>query len=160
MRPAGGTPRPDRRDRGGVRGHAGPAYETPAETEFLRRAGATVVGMSMVPEAVAARALGLRVLGLSFVTNAAGGSVSHEEVLEASAVAADTVGRVLAELVYAFWRRGPRGIRHQRTRDWGVKGRERIEWAAGEMPVIALIRERFDKEKPLQGVRIAGRVCT
>ena len=57
---------------------AGPAYETPAETEMLRRMGATVVGMSTVPEAVAARALGMRVLGLSFVTNAAGGAVSHE----------------------------------------------------------------------------------
>jgi purine-nucleoside phosphorylase len=65
----------------------------------MRRAGATVVGMSMVPEAVVARALGLRVLGLSFVTNAAGASVSHEEVLEASAAAAGTVGRVLADLI-------------------------------------------------------------
>lgn len=78
---------------------AGPAFETPAETEFLRRAGATVVGMSMVPEAVAARALGMRVLGLSFVTNAAGASVSHDEVLEASTAAAGTIGRVLAEMV-------------------------------------------------------------
>jgi purine-nucleoside phosphorylase len=78
---------------------SGPAYETPAETEFLRRAGATVVGMSMVPEAVAARALGMRVLGLSFVTNAAGASVSHEEVLEASTASAGTIGRVLAEMV-------------------------------------------------------------
>lgn len=78
---------------------SGPAYETPAETRFLGSAGATVVGMSMVPEAVAARALGLRVLGLSFVTNAAGASVSHEEVLEASAAAAGTIGRVLADMV-------------------------------------------------------------
>jgi adenosylhomocysteinase len=36
------------------------------------------------------------------------------------------------------------------------KGRERIEWAAGEMPVLALIRERFEKERPLDGVRIAA----
>jgi purine-nucleoside phosphorylase len=78
---------------------AGPAYETPAETRFLGSAGATVVGMSMVPEAVAARALGMRVLGLSFVTNAAGASVSHQEVLEASAAAAATIGRVLADMV-------------------------------------------------------------
>ncbi len=78
---------------------SGPAYETPAETEFLRRAGGTVVGMSMVPEAVAARALAMRVLGLSFVTNAAGASVSHEEVLQASAAAAGTIGRVLADMV-------------------------------------------------------------
>ena len=81
---------------------AGPAYETPAETEMIRRLGATVVGMSMVPEAVAARALGMRVLGLSFVTNAAGGSVSHEEVLLASKSAAAAIGRLVAELAGAF----------------------------------------------------------
>jgi purine-nucleoside phosphorylase len=81
---------------------AGPAYETPAETEMLRRIGATVVGMSTVPEAVAARALGMRVLGLSFVTNAAGGAVSHEEVLLASKTAAEAIGVVVAELADAF----------------------------------------------------------
>jgi inosine/guanosine/xanthosine phosphorylase family protein len=78
---------------------SGPAYETPAETELLRRAGATVVGMSMVPEAVAGRALGMRVLGLSFVTNAAGAAVSHEEVLAASAAASGTIGLTLADLI-------------------------------------------------------------
>lgn len=81
---------------------AGPAYETPAETEMLRRMGATVVGMSTVPEAVAARALGMRVLGLSFVTNAAGGAVSHEEVLLASKTAAEAIGRVVAGLADSF----------------------------------------------------------
>jgi purine-nucleoside phosphorylase len=81
---------------------AGPAYETPAETEMLRRVGATVVGMSTVPEAVVARALGMRVLGLSFVTNAAGGAVSHEEVLLASKTAAEAIGRVVAGLADAF----------------------------------------------------------
>ena len=81
---------------------SGPAYETPAETEMLRRAGATVVGMSTVPEAVVARALGMRVLGLSFVTNTAGSAVSHEEVLLASKSAADAIGRVVAGLAGAF----------------------------------------------------------
>ena len=81
---------------------AGPAYETPAETEMLRRMGATVVGMSTVPEAVAARALGMRVLGLSFVTNVAGCAVSHEEVLLASKTAAEAIGRVVAGLAGAF----------------------------------------------------------
>jgi purine-nucleoside phosphorylase len=55
--------------------------------------------MSMVPEAVAARALGMRVLGLSFVTNAAGAAVSHEEILAASGHAAEAIGRVLVELL-------------------------------------------------------------
>jgi purine-nucleoside phosphorylase len=81
---------------------AGPSYETPAETEMLRRMGATVVGMSTVPEAVAARALGMRVLGLSFVTNAAGGAVSHKEVLLASTTAAKAIGLVVAGLADAF----------------------------------------------------------
>lgn len=78
---------------------SGPSYETPAESEAMRRAGATVVGMSMVPEAVAARALGMRVLGLSFVTNAAGAPTSHDEVLGASRTAAEAIGRVLADVV-------------------------------------------------------------
>jgi purine-nucleoside phosphorylase len=87
----------------GVYGAAsGPSYETPAESEFLRRAGATVVGMSMVPEAVAACALGMRVLGLSFVTNAAGTPTSHEEVLLASKAAAEAIGRIIADLVPRF----------------------------------------------------------
>jgi purine-nucleoside phosphorylase len=78
---------------------SGPTYETPAETEHLRRIGATVAGMSMVPEAVVARALGLRVLGLSFVTNVAGRGVSHEEVLAASERAAATIARILAAIL-------------------------------------------------------------
>ncbi len=81
---------------------SGPTYETPAETEYLRRIGATVAGMSMVPEVVVARALGLRVLGLSFVTNLAGAPVSHEEVLAASDRAAGTIGRILAGMLDRF----------------------------------------------------------
>jgi purine-nucleoside phosphorylase len=92
-----------RRSGEGVYGAAsGPSYETPSESEFLRRAGATVVGMSMVPEAVAACALGMRVLGLSFVTNAAGTPTSHEEVLLASKSAAEAIGRIIADLVPLF----------------------------------------------------------
>jgi purine-nucleoside phosphorylase len=81
---------------------SGPSYETPAETRMLRQLGATVVGMSTVPEAVAARALGMRVLGLAFATNAAGVEVSHEEVLAASNAAAGTIGQVIVELVNRF----------------------------------------------------------
>lgn len=78
---------------------SGPSYETPAEVEFLRRAGASVVGMSVVPEAVPARALGMRVLGLFFVTNAVGVEVTHEEVLEASRGMASAFGRLLVDVL-------------------------------------------------------------
>ena len=81
---------------------AGPTYETPAEIEYLRRAGATVVGMSVVPEASAAAALGLRFVGLYCVTNAAGPGTTHVEVEEvATAFAGKLAGvleRVLVEI--------------------------------------------------------------
>ncbi len=77
----------------------GPTYETPAECEFLRRSGAAVAGMSVVPEAVPARALGMRVLGLFFVTNEAGVEVNHEEVLQASDSMASVVGDVISEVL-------------------------------------------------------------
>jgi purine-nucleoside phosphorylase len=76
----------------------GPTYETPAEVEFLRHAGASVVGMSVVPEACAAAALGMRCLGLYCVTNKVGAPVSHAEVERVAATAATGLGRVL-ELV-------------------------------------------------------------
>jgi purine-nucleoside phosphorylase len=74
----------------------GPTYETPAETEHLRRTGAHAVGMSTVPEAVAAAALGLRVLGLSCITNVAGTAGTHEDVLETGREAAGALRSVLA----------------------------------------------------------------
>jgi purine-nucleoside phosphorylase len=76
----------------------GPAYETPSELNLLRQAGATVVGMSMVPEVLPARALGMRVLGLCSVTNAFGEEVSHEEVVRVSNETAKAVGRLLVDL--------------------------------------------------------------
>jgi purine-nucleoside phosphorylase len=78
---------------------SGPAYETPSEVAFLRLAGATVVGMSMVPEALPARALGLRVLGLCSVTNAFGEHVEHEEVVKVSNRNAVAVGKLLVDLL-------------------------------------------------------------
>ncbi len=83
----------------------GPMYETPAEVEFLRRAGASVVGMSVVPEAVPARALGMKVLGLFFVTNAVGAEVTHEDVVRASGAMAGSIGRLLVDVLSkgAIW---------------------------------------------------------
>jgi purine-nucleoside phosphorylase len=82
----------------------GPSYETPAEIRFLRTIGADLVGMSTALEAIAANHAGMKVLGISCVTNMAAGVIPdsklvHEEVLEAGAMVRDTLVRFLKALL-------------------------------------------------------------
>jgi purine-nucleoside phosphorylase len=81
----------------------GPHYETPAEIRMLRTLGANLVGMSTALEAIAARAAGLEVFGLSLVTNAAAGitgeALDAEEVIAAGKAAAGRLGEFLVEFI-------------------------------------------------------------
>jgi purine-nucleoside phosphorylase len=81
----------------------GPHYETPAEIGMVRAIGGDLVGMSTTLEAIAARAAGMEVLGISLVTNAAAGMtgepLNHEEVLEAGRDAATRMGALLGDIL-------------------------------------------------------------
>ena len=83
-------------------GLLGPSYETPSEVRMLERLGADAVGMSTVPEVIVAKALGMRVAGVSCITNLACGigqhPLNHEEVLEVGR----RVGTRFRALVRAF----------------------------------------------------------
>ena len=78
---------------------SGPNYETPAEIRMYRMLGATAVGMSTVPEAIVARHQGIKVLGISCITNLAAGitneEIDHDEVMETG----ERVGEIFKELL-------------------------------------------------------------
>lgn len=81
----------------------GPHYETPAEIQYLRTIGADAVGMSTALEAIAAREAGMRVLGISLITNMAAGlagPLDHAEVLAAGNDALDELAEMLAAMVH------------------------------------------------------------
>jgi purine-nucleoside phosphorylase len=80
-------------------GLLGPTYETPAEVRMLRMLGADAVGMSTVPEAIAAAHLGVRVAGISCITNLAAGilpqKLTHDEVIEIGKIGAAKLTKLL-----------------------------------------------------------------
>lgn len=84
-------------------GLSGPTYETPAEIGMYRSFGADAVGMSTVPEAIAARHMGIKVLGISCITNLAAGlsgeTINHEEVMETGAKVSAVFKELLRRII-------------------------------------------------------------
>ena len=82
---------------------SGPTYETPAEIHMYRQFGADAVGMSTVPEAIAAKHQGMRILGISCITNLAAGmtaqNIEHSEVMETGLKVAEIFGELLKRIV-------------------------------------------------------------
>lgn len=89
--------------RGVYFGVSGPSYETPSEIRAFRKLGGDVVGMSVVPEAIAARQMGMEVLALCMVSNRAAGMsrnvLRHDEVLEVTGRTGQKLSGLLADIV-------------------------------------------------------------
>ncbi len=89
--------------RGVYCGLSGPTYETPSEIRMIRLFGGDAVGMSTVPEAIAARQQGIKVMGISCITNLAAGIsdevINHEEVMETGAKVAHTFKELLKRII-------------------------------------------------------------
>lgn len=85
---------------------SGPAYETPAEIRAFRKLGGDVVGMSLVPEAVAAHQMGMEVLGIGYVANFSAGLsksvLKHSEVLEAGKKSSQRISVLISETLKAI----------------------------------------------------------
>ena len=84
----------------------GPSYETPAEVRMARILGADAVGMSTVPEVIIANHRGVKVIGISCITNMAAGildqPLEHEEVIEISARVADDFKALVTKTIEAI----------------------------------------------------------
>ena len=82
---------------------SGPNYETPSEVKAFGWLGADAVGMSVVPEVLVARQIGLEVAGLALITNLAAGisnrRLSHDEVLETTRKSAESFGKLMEEFI-------------------------------------------------------------